>query len=159
MSRPVALRLAIDADAHGLAAIRRDAILTLAAAKYGSDRARRWAESSGDERVQRAIEQNEVWVAEDRNVAVAWVEIDRDRIEGIYVHPDVAGTGVGSALLLHAEDLIRSAGHAAVALDASWNAERFYLRRGYRAQAETRGDSGLPMVKPLRSAAPLARGS
>ena len=149
MNASLALRLAIQSEAPVLAAIRRGAILTLATPKYGSERARDWADSSGDERVLRAIKKNEVWVAERNNAVVGWVEIDRDRVEGIYVRPDVSGSGIGSALLLHAEGQIQSAGHCAVALDASWNAERFYLRRGYQAQGESTA-RGCPMLKPLR---------
>ncbi len=149
MSSSLALRRAVQSDAPILVGIRRDAILKLASQKYGSDRARDWADSSGNERVLCAIKKNEVWVAERRNASVGWVEIDRDRIEGMYVRPDVAGSGVGSALLLHAEGQIRSAGHCAAALDASWNAERFYIRRGYQAQGDRNADRGRPMAKSL----------
>ena len=149
MSTSLALRPARQSDAHTLAAIRRDAILTLATLEMGSARARDWANSSTDERVHRAIKQNAVWVAEQGNAAVGWVEIARDRVEGLYVRSDVSGGGVGSALLLHAEFLIRSAGHCTVSLDASWNADQFYLRRGYQAQAERLANEGRPMLKVL----------
>ena len=153
MSTSLALRPARRADTRALTVIRRAAILSLATPEMGRTRARDWADSSAEERVQRAIEQNEVWVAEHGNVAVGWVEIDRDRVEGLYVRPDLAAGGIGSALLLHAEGLIRSAGHCAVALDASRNAEQFYLRRGYKAQPERPADAGRPMLKPLRGTA------
>ena len=133
--------------------IRRDAILSLATPEMGGERARAWADSSADERVHRAIEQNEVWVAEQGNAIVGWVEIDRGRVEGMYVRPDVSGGGIGSTLLLHAEGLIRSAGHGAVALDASPNAEQFYLQRGYQAQEQRPEDKGCSMLKPLRGTA------
>ena len=149
MSTSLALRPARRADTRALTVIRRAAILSLATPEMGRTRARDWADSSAEERVQRAIEQNEVWVAEHGNVAVGWVEIDRDRVEGLYVCPDVSGSGIGSALLLHAEGLIRSAGHGTVALDASRNADRFYLWRGYEAQAERLANEGRPMLKPL----------
>ena len=149
MDTSLTIRPARRADVRALTAIRRDAILTLASTKYGSERARDWADSSAEGRVYRAIEQNEVWVAEQSNTPVGWVEIDRDRVEGMYVRPEVSGSGIGSALLLHAEGLIRSAGHRAAVLDASWNAEQFYLRRGYQALAERSADGGRPMLKPL----------
>ncbi len=149
MSRSLALRAARQSDIPVLAAIRREAILKLATPEYGIARARAWADSSADERVLRAIEQNEVCVAEQASATVGWIEIARDRVEGLYVRPDVSGSGIGSALLRHAEHLIRSAGHCAAALDASRNAEEFYSRRGYRAQAEAPTEAGLPMLKPL----------
>ena len=153
MSTSLALRPARPADARSLAAIRREAILSLATPEMGRHRARDWADSSAHERVCRAIEQNEVWVAEHEGAAAGWVEIARDRVEGLYVRPDLAGSGIGSALLVHAEGLIRSAGHCAVALDASSNAEQFYLHRGYEAQTGDISDGGRPMLKPLRGTA------
>ncbi len=162
MNTPLTLRPAHRADVRALTEIRRNAILSLAAPEMGSQRARDWADSSADERVHRAIEQNEVWVAERGNAAAGWVEIDRDRVEGIYVHPDLASGGIGSALLLHAEGLIRAAGHCAVALDASSNAEQFYLRRGYEAQSGGDTSAGRPMLKQLGGTAaqdPSAPGS
>jgi putative acetyltransferase len=146
----LSLRPALQADAAALTAIRRDAILLLATPEMGRQRARDWADSSAAERVHRAIEQNEVWVAEHADAAVGWIEIDQDRVEGIYVRPDLAGDGIGSALLLHAEGLIRSAGDCAVALDASSNAEQFHLRRGYRTQTGRTAAAGRPMFKSLR---------
>ena len=146
----VTIRPAHRADIRTLTVIRRDAILALAAPMMGGRGARDWANSSSDERVHRAIEQHEVWVADHVNAAVGWVEINRDRVEGMYVRPDLAKCGIGSALLQHAERLIRSAGHSGVALDASPNAEQFYFRHGYNALSEETADEGRPMFKTLR---------
>jgi GNAT superfamily N-acetyltransferase len=137
-----------------LAAIRRSAILVLAAPEMGKQSAREWADSSADERVLRAIVDHEVWVAEHDEVALGWVEIDRARVEGLYVSPDRARAGLGAALLQHAEDRIRAAGHAAIALHSSPNAEAFYLRRGYELQAEQPDDAGRPMRKSVGAARP-----
>ena len=153
MSVSIRIRPARQIDTSDLAAIRRNAILVLATPEMGEQRAREWADSSADERVLRAINEHEVWVAERDDVAVGWVEIDQARIEGMYVCPNRARGGIGSMLLLHAEDRIRSAGHAVVALDASWNAEEFYLRRGYEPHSQHQADAGRPMRKSLRGSA------
>ncbi len=136
-----------------MAAIRRNAILVLATPEMGKQRAREWADSSADERVLRAINEHEVWVAERDGDAVGWVEIDQARVEGMYVCPNQARGGIGSTLLLLAEDRIQSAGHAVVALDASLNAVEFYLRRGYEPQSQHQDDAGRPMRKRLRGSA------
>ena len=153
MSVPIRIRAARQVDTSDLAAIRRNAILVLATPEMGEQRAREWADSSAYERVRRAIDEHVIWVAEHEGVAVGWVEIYQARIEGMYVCPDHARGGVGSALLRHAEDRIRSAGHAVVALDASSNAENFYLRRGYELHSQRQADAGRPMRKPLRGGA------
>jgi GNAT superfamily N-acetyltransferase len=84
-----------------------------------------------------------VWVGELDGAVIGWVEMDGDRLRGMYVRPDLSGRGLGSALLAHAEKRIASDGHRAVYLSASWNAEPFYFRYGYQALAAR------PMVKHL----------
>ncbi len=150
----LAMRRATPAEASILLAIRREAILTLAAPAYGVGRAREWAEGSGRERIERALDLNEVWVATRGDELGGWVEIDEDRVEGLYVRPEYARIGVGSALLRHAESQIESAGHLTVALDASLNAEPFYLGRGYEALGGKPTDRGRPMRKRLGDSSP-----
>ena len=142
-------RLARRSEAAELGAIRRQAILVLAKTEMGEERAADWANSASAERVIRAIEDHEVWVADRAGAAVGWLEIDGERIEAMYVQPEVALQGVGSGLLAHAEGRIREAGHASVHLDASPNAEGFYLRNGYESRAARRPDAARPMSKQL----------
>ena len=153
MTESIFLRLAGAGDGPRLTAIRRDAILRLAGTEMGEGGASAWADSAAADRVQRAIEIHEVWLAEQRGAPVGWVDLHRERIEGLYVHSTQARRGLGSALLLHAEARIKSAGYSAVLLDASANAEGFYLRRGYKRLPEARSDGSRPMSKTLHAAA------
>lgn len=50
-------------------------------------------------------------VGEFDGAVIGWVEIDGDRLRGMYVRPDLSGRGLGSALLAHAEKRIASDGH------------------------------------------------
>ena len=147
-------RLARRSDAKQLGSIRRQAILVLASSEIGEERAANWANSASAERVIRAIEDHEVWVAGQAGVAVGWVEIDGERIEAMYVHPDVSLQGVGSRLLAHAERRVCELGHASIQLDASPNAEGFYLRNGYEPRAARRPDAARPMSKQLHASMP-----
>ncbi len=152
MIESVSLRLAQASDETVLIAIRRDAILRLAVTKMGEDGVKAWADSAAVDRVQRAIDLHEVWLADQRGGPVGWVELHLDRIEGLYVRSTRARRGLGSALLLHAEARIKSAGYSAALLDASSNAEEFYLRRGYEMLPEEGANGSRPMSKVLRLA-------
>jgi putative acetyltransferase len=143
------LRPAEEADRDVLEVIRRDAILALAISAMSDRRAQDWADSADEQRVLRAIHEHEVWVAQKANCTVGWVEVVKDRVEGLYVRPKLAKEGIGSALMRHAEECIRSAGFRVAALDASPNAEPFYLHRGYEPRAARSEDTGLPMHKRL----------
>ena len=147
MSTALNLRQARKSDQRALSSIRWEAIVELAAHEMGREAAREWAGSAKDGRVLRAIERGEVWVTEVDSIPSGWIEIGGNRVEGLYVHPDAAGSGIGSSLMRHAEVLIRSGGYRAVELDASPNAENFYLRRGYKPEGERSADDGLPMLK------------
>lgn len=57
-------------------------------------------------------------------------------VEAVYVHPDHAGEGVGSAILADLEREARDRGLASLGLQASLNAVEFYERRGYERERE-----------------------
>lgn len=151
MSHTIHLRPAHFDDIATLTQIRRVAILTLTAPTLGQEAAQHWADAAASNRVQRALKIHQVWVAECMDAAVGWVEVDGDHIAGMYVQPKYAGQGIGSALLAHAEGEIRAAGYSAVRLAASWNAEAFYLRRGYRPLGERSVEEGRAMMKRFSS--------
>lgn len=113
----------------------------------GEEAAQRWADAAPPDRVQRALEVHQIWVAEYLGAVVGWVEVDGDHIAGMYVDPQHAGQGIGATLLAHAEGAIQVAGYPAVRLEASWNAEDFYLRRGYQVVGERSIEEGRPLVK------------
>lgn len=141
-------RRAEASDAQALAAIRREAILTLAVPALSIAEAETWARQVAADRFRRAIHEHEVWVAVADTV-IGWVEIERDYIAALYVAPLYARQGVGSALLAHAEAAIQRAGYKTVHLDASQNALAFYLRRAYRQAGPPGTDGAYPLYKAL----------
>ncbi|TDI59033.1 MAG: GNAT family N-acetyltransferase [Alphaproteobacteria bacterium] len=158
MNEFIELSRAHTSDASLLSKIRFEAILALAFSAYGKAGAQKWAESASDGRVLKAIENHEVWVATDGEQAIGWIEIHENTVLGLYVDPKAAGSGVGVTLLLRAEDRISSTGYSTVQLDASLNAEEFYVRHGYQLLSERTPDSGLPMEKKLEAASSTVGG-
>ncbi|MEY7848855.1 GNAT family N-acetyltransferase [Natrarchaeobius sp. A-rgal3] len=59
------------------------------------------------------------------------LEASTGEIGAVYVHPDDARDGIGSAILADLEDAARESGLEALELTASRNAIPFYRRRGY----------------------------
>ena len=147
MPHIIHLRPAHINDIATLTQIRRVAILTLAAPTLGQEAAQRWADAAPPNRVQLALERHQVWVAEIIGEPVGGVEVDGDHIAGMYVQPQHAGQGIGSALLAHAEGEIRADGYPTVRLEASWNAEEFYLRWGYLPLGVRSVEEERPMIK------------
>jgi len=144
-------RRAEAADEDALANIRRNAILALAVPAMSMEQAERWAARAGADRIARAIQDHDVWVAEE-GTTIGWVEVDRDRVAALYVSPSCTRRGVGSVLLALAEGSIRSAGYTAARLESSQNALNFYLRRGYVRCGPADADGAWPLSEDLAAA-------
>lgn len=85
-------------------------------------------------------------VAEAGGVILGLVQPMKDEINGLWVDPAAQGRGVGTALLLHGENEIATAGYTRAWLSCSGfnpKALRFYLARGYRrVKSETKARAG-----------------
>jgi putative acetyltransferase len=142
------IRRAEATDEETLAHIRRSAILVLAVPAMSVKQAEKWALQVAPDRMARAIREHDVWVAV-AGTAIGWVEVDQDRVAGLYVAPSCAGRGVGTALLARAEASICSAGYTTARLESSQNALAFYLRRGYLRCGPPTTDGAYPLSKDL----------
>jgi GNAT superfamily N-acetyltransferase len=90
-----------------------------------------------------------LWVASTESAVVGWVGVEGPRVVGLYVEPSYVRRGIGSRLLAFAEDQLLRRGVRVVELEASWNAEDFYVRRGYEPTSDRPADSARPMQKVL----------
>lgn len=118
-------------DVERMFVVRRNSILGLASPAMSVSQATEWASKHTIETFTARFKDRDFWLAEVDNVLSGWVAIRGDRIDGLYVDPPFVGEGIGSALLRLAEGTMLSAGVTTARLDASWNAEGFYLRQGY----------------------------
>jgi len=98
----------------------------------------------------RRLQQTEVWIAELSGHIVGWVGIrGSDYLDALYVEPVYARRGVGTRLLQYAEDVLRHRGVSVIRVEASWNAENFYIRRGYEPLGPRPPEDARPMRKRL----------
>jgi putative acetyltransferase len=142
-------RLATRDDATRLFELRRECILALAANAASAVQAEAWAANLTVGGMERKIGEMEIWIAELDDTTVGWGAIRDDRLEGLYTDPAFAGRGIGSELLGMLEALMRERGVPAVRAEASWNAEAFYLRRGYKTVGVRTSDGARPIMKRL----------
>lgn len=140
-------RPAVRKDASHLYDIRRRSILELALPTMPVDEVRAWAAQLTISGMERKLRDLEVWVAEFDGVAAGWGAIRGNMLEGLYTAPEFAGQGVGAGLLGMLEGLMREREFPSVRLEASSNARRFYLRRGYRATGPQTPQGAWPMAK------------
>lgn len=152
MSQPLrkVIRAAHESDGAQLFEIRRQAILAAASPPV----AQQWADAHPPEWILEVIANRRVWVFEMRPRILGWVSATTNQVDALYTQPDSFRRGIGSALLAFAEDQLRTLGFSTVVLNASINAERFYLSRGYvpngdRHALDSPHHGSLPMRKTL----------
>jgi ribosomal protein S18 acetylase RimI-like enzyme len=133
--------------------IRVAAIRHLSVTHLSPCEAEDWAGRGGPARVERAIANDEVWVALLDSAVVGWIHRSDNSIEGLYVSPHAACQGVGTALVRLAEGRIALTGKQLVVLESSLNAVGFYVRLGYSPSGSPSPSGAVPMHKQHAAAA------
>ena len=140
-------RLANPSDVTTLHDIRVAAIRSLSPTHLSGCEAEDWAGCGGIPRVERAIANDEVWVASLDLEVVGWIHRAANSIEGLYVSPPAARQGVGTALVKLAESRIAQTDGDLVILESSLNAVGFYASLGYAPAGNQSSSGAVPMRK------------
>jgi putative acetyltransferase len=148
----MSLREQRTSDAHVLYCLRRNAILELCPPVLSAEQAQDWASRHTVDSMFERLRQTEGWVDEREGTVVGWVCLKVDYIDGLYVDPHHAGTGIGSNLLRYLEGELTTRGIASVRTDASLNARDFYVRRGYEPIGSQGSGDTLSLAKTLMAA-------
>jgi putative acetyltransferase len=132
LPRP-ALRPFLAADTPVLAAIFAAAIEQLTGDDYSETQQQAWAGAAADEeQFGKRLAGELTLVATLQNSPVGFAALKgADHIDMLYVHPGAVGQGVASMLCEALEKLAGGRGAKALTVDASDNAEGFFLKRGY----------------------------
>jgi len=133
---PAGLRPFLPSDAPLLAEIFRASIAELAAEDYSEAQQAAWMAFADDEEAFGARLAGELTlVATVDGEAVGFASLKgNDLIDTLYVHPAVAGQGIGAQLIDALEKLAAARGATKLSADASDTALGFFERRGYVPQ-------------------------
>src|SRR5580765_8085554 len=131
-----ALRPYLAADTPMLAAIFAAAIGELTGDDYSEAQQEAWAAAAEDEeQFGQKLASELTLIATLQNSPVGFASLKgADRIDMLYVHPSVAGQGVGALLCNALEKLAAGRGAKSLTVDASDNAAEFFSKRGYVAK-------------------------
>jgi putative acetyltransferase len=130
-----ALRPLLPADIPVLAAIFAAAIEELTGDDYSEAQQQAWASAADDEETfGKRLAGQLTLVATLQSSPVGFASMKgADHIDLLYVHPSAAGQGVASMLCDALEKLAGARGAKSLTVDASDNAQEFFLKRGYVA--------------------------
>ena len=131
-----ALRPLLPADIPVLAAIFVAAVEELTADDYSEAQQEAWAAAAEDEEGFGNKLANELTlIATLQNAPVGFASLKgSNHIDMLYVHPSVAGRGIGALLCDALEKLAVGRGSKTLSVDASDNSVDFFRKRGYVAQ-------------------------
>jgi len=132
----LAVRPYLPEDTPALAAIFRAAIEELTEDDYNPAQQEAWAAAADDEELfgERLASQLTV-IATFEGSPVGFISLKGgNSIDLIYVHPAVAGQGVGATLYDAIERLATARGAAELTVEASDSASDFFKKRGFTAE-------------------------
>ncbi len=140
----LALRPFLPADAALLREIFRDSIEELTGDDYSEAQQEAWASAANDEtEFGKKLGGQLTLIATMEGSPVGFASLaGKDKIDMLYVHPAVAGQGVGAMLADALEKLAGSRGAAKLSVDASDSARGFFEKRGYVAQQRNSSSVG-----------------
>jgi putative acetyltransferase len=127
------LRPYLPQDAPLLAEIFRASIEELTEDDYSVAQQEAWASAADNEKKFAArLADNLTLIATLEGMPVGFISLKDNRdIDLLYVHPTVAGQGVGAMLCDAVEKLAAARGAAHLTVDASDSAREFFQRRGF----------------------------
>ncbi|CAN5270076.1 GNAT family N-acetyltransferase [soil metagenome] len=157
-----ALRPYLPYDTPVLAAIFVASIIELTSDDYSENQQAAWAAAAEDEvAFGKRLASQLTLIGTLQNAPVGFASLKgADQIDLLYVHPNGVLHGVAAMLCDALEKLAGARGAARLTVDASDNAQEFFLKRGYvatRRNTVTIGDEWLAnttMTKTLGTAAP-----
>src|SRR4051794_35867366 len=135
LPRP-ALRPFLPTDTPLLAAIFVASIQELTSDDYSEEQQEAWAAAADDEAsFGKKLASELTLIATLQGSPVGFASLrGNDHIDMLYVHPSVAGQGVGALLCDALEKLAGARGTTGLLVDASDTAVEFFRKRGYVAQ-------------------------
>ncbi len=133
---PAGLRPFLPSDAALLAEIFRASVAELTGDDYNGDQQAAWTAIADDEAAFAARLAGELTlVATIDGAPVGFAALKgADELDMLYVHPAVAGQGIGAQLCEALEKLAAARGAAKLTADASETALGFFEHRGFAAQ-------------------------
>lgn len=136
----VVYRAALARDAADQAEVFYHAVMQGAATHYDLGERRAWANALPREAsawaARQALYTTLVATCDGRCVGFLELDLTTGRIETLYVWPSLAGQGIGTTLLIHAERFLLEQGQSHVEIEASLVLYERLLRRGFNDHGE-----------------------
>jgi putative acetyltransferase len=129
------LRPFLPDDIEALVAIYQASVMELAEDDYSESQREAWAELADDENFAKRVTESLTLLATMEGLPVGFISLkDNEHVDFLYVHPAVAGQGIGAMLYDAVEKLAVARGATRLTTDASDTARPFFEQRGFQPQ-------------------------
>jgi putative acetyltransferase len=129
------LRPFLPDDIEALVAIYQASVMELAEDDYSELQREAWAELADDENFAKRVAESLTLLATMEGLPVGFISLkDNEHVDFLYVHPAVAGQGIGAMLYDAVEKLAVARGATRLTTDASDTARPFFEQRGFQPQ-------------------------
>ncbi|MGH8397610.1 MAG: GNAT family N-acetyltransferase [Gammaproteobacteria bacterium] len=128
------IREAVRSDAAAIHAIHMASIRMLCASSYTAEEIHSWSSNPDAERYARQMHEGRLFLlaVEGENICgFGALDIAKQEIASLFVHPGHAGHGIGAELLRALETMATHQGLREITVHSSLNARRFYEKYGY----------------------------
>lgn len=124
----IRIRSAVPEDAAALASISQAAVESLSGDHYSAEERAVWSTLTSEESMRTGLRAHDTTtvVAERKEGPVGFATLAGQRVQAVYVRPDVQGRGVGTELLGAVEAEAEAEGVRTLTVSASLNAVGFY---------------------------------
>lgn len=156
VTRQISIRKATAADAESVLRVHFAAVHESASQSYDRAILEEWSPpvtplkiAEFSDRFSRGLDGELMFVAVENDEVLGFGSIVPEicELRAVYVSPKAGRCGIGARLLTHLEEVARSLCVPRLQMDASLNAEQFYLQHGYTS--ERRGDHFLQSGKRM----------
>jgi putative acetyltransferase len=129
------LRPFLPADLPALVDIYQASVMQLAEDDYSEAQREAWAELASGERFAQRVAEDLTLLATVEGVPVGFIALKgNEHVDFLYIHPAVAGQGIGAMLYDAIEKLATARGATRLTVDASDTARPFFEQRGFMPQ-------------------------
>ncbi len=148
-STDLVIRAARPDDAAAIHELHTASVRRLCIDHYSADVIDGWLCNRDPSGYLSPIGRGDFFVAEQTGRIVGFGEAVPGAVIAVYVEPSSVRRGIGTALLLHALDMARSAAGGPIRLEATLNSRGFYERAGFREVTRStvkRNEVNVPVV-------------
>ncbi len=141
------IRKARPEDARKISILRRKTLRKINSKSYPKKIVEILIQKNSGKDIKEKIQKREMFCAIENGRITGTIDLEGNKIGGLYVHPNFIGKGIGKNLLESIENYARKKGIKKLMLYSTLNAENFYKKYGYKLK---KNEIGWKDVCPVR---------